>query len=227
MVYITGDLHGDETRLYDKQWFKLKSGDTLIICGDFGFLWDGGKKEKSVIKYLGSRKYTVCFVDGTHDNFDMINSCRETIWKGGRVHRISGNLFHLMRGQIFNIEGNTIFTFGGGDSDDKDIRMETGNWWKDELPTAAQMSEGAQNLDNIGLKVDYIITHEPPSLVKSSMLLKYGVTDKISIINGYLEEINRSCKFKHWYFGAMHEDRLVTPKHSAMFKNIVALGEQN
>lgn len=227
MVYITGDLHGDETRLYDKQWFKLKSGDTLIICGDFGFLWDDGKKEKSVIKYLGSRKYTVCFVDGTHDNFDMINSCRETIWKGGRVHRISGNLFHLMRGQIFNIEGNTVFTFGGGDSDDKDIRMEMGNWWKDELPTAAQMSEGAQNLDNIGLKVDYIITHEPPSLVKSSMLLKYGVTDKISIINGYLEEINRSCKFKHWYFGAMHEDRLVTPKHSAMFKNIVALGEQN
>lgn len=227
MIYITGDMHGDESRLYDKQWFKLKRGDTLIICGDFGFLWDGGKREQSVIDYLGSRKFNVCFIDGTHDNYNMINSCRETIWKGGRVHRIKDNLFHLMRGQIFNIDGNKIFTFGGGESDDKDIRMELGNWWKEELPTATQMSEGAQNLDNCNLEVDYIITHEPPSLVKSSMLLRRGRTDRVSIINGYLEEINRSCKFKHWYFGSLHEDRLVTPKHSVVFKNIIKLGETN
>lgn len=227
MIYITGDIHGDESRLYSKQWFKLKSGDTLIICGDFGFLWDGSKKEKSVIDYLGSRKYTVCFVDGTHENYNIINNCRETIWKGGRVHRISGNLLHLMRGQIFNIDGNKIFTFGGGDSEDKDIRTEVGNWWKEELPTATQMSEGAQNLDNVKLSVDYIITHEPPSLVKSSMLLRKGQTERISIINGYLEEINRSCKFKHWYFGSLHEDRMVTSKHSSVFKNIIKLGDTN
>ena len=114
MIYVTGDMHGDESRLYDSQWRKLKSGDILIVCGDFGYLWDGGKKEKSVIEYLGSRKFTVCFVDGTHENFSKINKCHETIWKGGHVHRISGNLFHLMRGQIFNIDGVKVFTFGGG-----------------------------------------------------------------------------------------------------------------
>lgn len=227
MIYITGDMHGDETRLYSKQWFKLKSGDVLIVCGDFGFLWDGSKKEQSVIDYLGSRKFTVCFIDGTHDNYNMINACKETMWKGGKVHRIKGNLFHMMRGQIFNIDGKKIFTFGGGDSEDKDIRMESGKWWKEELPTATQMSEGAQNLDEAGLKVDYIVTHEPPSLVKSSMLMRKGRSDRVSTINGYLEEINRSCKFKHWYFGSMHEDRLVTVKHSAVFKNIIELGKHN
>lgn len=227
MIYITGDMHGDESRLYDKQWFKLKAGDVLIICGDFGFLWDGNEKEKQVIKYLGSRKFTVCFLDGTHDNYTLINNCRETIWKGGKVNRIEGNLLHLERGQIFNIDGTKIFTFGGGESDDKDIRMESGNWWKEELPTAAQMTEGATNLDEAGLNVDYIITHEPPSLVKSSMLLRKGKTDRVSIINGYFEEINRSCKFKHWYFGSMHEDRLVTPRHSCVFKNIIKLGDTN
>ena len=227
MIYITGDMHGDESRLYDKQWFKLKAGDVLIICGDFGFLWDGNEKEKQVIKYLGSRKFTVCFLDGTHDNYTLINNCRETIWKGGKVNRIEGNLLHLERGQIFNIDGTKIFTFGGGESDDKDIRMESGNWWKEELPTAAQMTEGATNLDEAGLNVDYIITHEPPSLVKSSMLLRKGKTDRVSIINGQFEEINRSCKFKHWYFGSMHEDRLVTPRHSCVFKNIIKLGDTN
>ncbi len=44
MIYVTGDMHGDESRLYDSQWRKLKSGDVLIVCGDFGYLWNGGKK---------------------------------------------------------------------------------------------------------------------------------------------------------------------------------------
>ena len=37
MYYITGDMHGDESRIYDKEWYKLKPGDTLIVLGDFGF----------------------------------------------------------------------------------------------------------------------------------------------------------------------------------------------
>ena len=64
MVYITGDMHGDIDRLYDKQLKKLKSGDTLIVCGDFGFIWDGNSQEAKILEELGSRKYNVCFVDG-------------------------------------------------------------------------------------------------------------------------------------------------------------------
>ena len=147
MVYVTGDMHGDETRLYDKEFRKLKQGDTLIIAGDFGFVWDGSKREKQLLKWLGSRKFNICFIDGPHDNYDRIYACRETVWKGGRVHRISGNLFHMCRGQIFNLEGMKIFTFGGGESPDKDIRAENQIWFKEELPTPAQMAEGAENID--------------------------------------------------------------------------------
>ena len=93
MVYITGDMHGDEDRLYDKNMRKLKEGDILIICGDFGFIWSGDEKEKKLLDYLGSRKYTVCFLDGTHENYNLLSKYRETVWKGGRVHRICGNLF--------------------------------------------------------------------------------------------------------------------------------------
>ena len=63
MVYITGDMHGDESRLYDKEWRKLKKDDVLIVCGDFGFVWDDSPRERSTLKYLGSRKFTVCFLD--------------------------------------------------------------------------------------------------------------------------------------------------------------------
>lgn len=223
VVYVTGDMHGDESRLYDRNWRKLRPKDTLIICGDFGFLWDGSNREKKILEYLGSRKFTVAFLDGTHENFDLLYSKRETIWKGGRVHRISGNLFHLMRGQVFNIEGIRIFTFGGGESTDKEMRMEQNRWWRQEMPTPEEMAEGAQRLDEEGLEVDYILTHEPPSLVKSAMLLRSGEPDRINKLNGYLEEISRSCKYKHWYFGSMHEDRTVTPSHTAVFKKYIAL----
>lgn len=228
MVYVTGDMHGDESRLYDAQWRKLKAGDILIVCGDFGYLWDGGKREKSVLDYLGSRKFTVCFVDGTHENFRKINKCHETIWKGGHVHRVNGNLFHLMRGQIFNIDGVKIFTFGGGESDDRDLRSEEekGIWYRDELPTPQQLETGAKNLDEAGLKVDYIITHEPPLLVKSSMLLRKGQPDRLNKLNGYFQELAKSVKFDHWYFGSLHEDRLVTADYTCLFEKIIPLGSK-
>lgn len=225
MVYITGDMHGDESRLYDSQWRKLKAGDILIVCGDFGFVWQNTPLEKSILKYLGSRKFTVCFLDGAHENFDLLESYRQTVWKGGRVHRISGNLFHLMRGEVFYLEGQTLFVCGGGESPDKDIRIEQGSWFKNELPSPAELAHCAETLDELGGKVDYILTHEPPALVKSAMLLRNGLPDHVDKLNGFLGEIESYCSFKHWYFGSMHEDRTVTPKHTCVFNKILPLGQ--
>lgn len=223
MIYVTGDMHGDESRLYDKEWRKLKANDVLIVCGDFGFVWDNSEREKSTLKYLGSRKFTVCFLDGCHENFEIINKARKTVWKGGYVHRISGNLFHLMRGEIYNINGTRIFTFGGGESEDKDIRQEQQRWWRNELPSPEEMARGAETLDECDGEIDYVITHEPPSLVKSSMLLRKGNADHVNKLNGYLEEIGRYCNYKQWYFGSLHEDRRITPKHTCLFNKIIPI----
>ena len=45
MLYFTGDLHGDRRRFgaWKLRWLGKK--DALVVCGDFGFLWDGGKEE--------------------------------------------------------------------------------------------------------------------------------------------------------------------------------------
>ena len=220
MVYITGDMHGCLERLYDKSFRKLKSGDVLIVCGDFGFIFDGSKTEKQVIDFLSTRRFVTAFIDGTHDNMKRINRGRVTYWHGGMVHRIEGNLIHLMRGQIFEIEGNSFFTFGGGESTDKDMRLPSGNWWPEEEPTPAEMAIGAKTLDEAGLKVDYIITHEPPSLVKSSILLRKGQADRVNKLNGYFEEISRTCEFKNWYFGSLHEDRQITPRFTCTYNKM-------
>lgn len=226
MIYITGDMHGDLERLYNKEFRKLKSGDTLIVCGDFGYIYGGGKDENAVINFLADRKFVTAFIDGTHDDLDRINRCRTTVWKGGLVHRIKGNLLHLMRGQIFEIEGQRIFTFGGGESIDKDMRIESGLWWREEEPSPQEMAEGAKRLDEENCSVDYIITHEPPSLVKSSILLRRGLSDRVNKLNGYFEEIGRSCEFKRWYFGSLHEDRVITERYTCVFRKLIPIDSQ-
>ncbi len=223
MIYITGDIHGDENRLFDRNWRKLKAGDVLIVCGDFGFLWDGSQKEKDVIDYLGSRKYTVAFLDGTHENFDLINRSRVTYWKGGCVHRIKGNLLHLMRGQMFTIDDKRFFVMGGGESPDKDMHIDQGKWWKEELPSPREMSEAINVMEEYNGEMDYILTHEPPSSVKSAMLLRNGSLDRVNRLNGFFDSIDRECTYKHWYFGSMHEDRRVTPKHTSVYTNFIKL----
>ena len=72
MVYITGDMHGEWDRFKDKQMRQLKSGDVLIVCGDFGFIWDGTKQEKALLRKIAMLPFTVAFLDGCHENFDLL-----------------------------------------------------------------------------------------------------------------------------------------------------------
>ena len=221
MIYVTGDTHGDLSRFDDPRLRNLKPGDTLIICGDFGFLWNGSKEEMGILKKLSKKKYNICFIDGTHENFDMLNKLKIKKWNGGKVHHIAANIFHLMRGQIFTIEGTKIFTMGGGESPDIDIRFEMGTWSDAEIPTRDELVEGVDNLQKFGGEIDLVITHEPPAKIKDFLLLQTGTDASITAINTYLEDVSRICKFKHWYFGSLHLDKFISTSHISVFKNII------
>ena len=111
MIYITGDTHGDFSRFKDSTTRKIKKGDTLIVCGDFGFIWNGSRAEKQILKKIGELRYTVAFIDGCHENFKLLEEYPELQWNGGTARSISGKLVHLKRGQVYNIEGKKFFTF--------------------------------------------------------------------------------------------------------------------
>ena len=103
MIYITGNTHGDINRFKTEQTKKFTSEDYLIICGDFGFIWNGGKKEEKQLEILSQKPYTILFVDGTHENFNLLNAYPTKRWNQGTVHEIRPNILHLMRGEIFGI----------------------------------------------------------------------------------------------------------------------------
>ncbi len=219
MVFITGDVHGDFSRFKNPALKKLKKQDALIICGDFGFIWDGSKKEKKLLKKIGRLPYNVLFVEGSHENYDLLESYEVSEWCGGMTRQISGRLRQLMRGQVFEIAEKTVFAFGGGQSDDTYSGLVEGeNWWAREIPTEEELNEGLKNLERVGNKVDFVVTYEPPSRLQDFLNENAGERNHI---NTYLTKIYEKLSFIGWFFGKLHMNKLIPPKYYAVYDGIV------
>ena len=227
MIHITGDTHGQhdfvKIRIFAYEHKIAKKDDYLIITGDFGAIWDE-KTLKQDLKSYENLPFTVLFIDGNHENFALLNSFPVETWNGGKIHRISNNIIHLMRGQVYEIEGKTFFTFGGATSIDKIYRTENISWWKEELPSYSDMQEADENLKKVNYKVDYIITHScderalyyPPLLNRTFQTDKYPENSMLS----YFEE---NVEYKHWYFGHYHLDGNLTDKKTVLYNEIIEI----
>ena len=214
MILITGDIHGDFTRFKDKRLKKLRKSDALIICGDFGFIWDGSRKEKHILKKLGRRRYNILFVEGSHENFSELEKYETEQWCGGITRKISGNLRQLMRGQVFEIAGKSIFAFGGGKSDDTNDELKM----KYEVPAENELSESDTVLSEHGNKVDYVISYEPPVTIGEFLTGNEAQADKIG---AYLEEKKNTLDFTHWFFGKFHVTKRIPTRFTAVFDTVI------
>lgn len=234
MIYLTGDVHGgiDIRKLLDKEFERtIKPEDYLIICGDFGFIWNykrADRKEKSWLKWFEKRKYTTLFVDGNHECFPRLYEFPVKEWHGGKVHEIRSNLLHLMRGQVFTIEGETYFTMGGAASHDRgpavgDTKAVIGKgWWPEEIPNEEERNEGLENLKKYNNKVDYIVTHCLPTSDQEK--LKKG-TFKPDEITDYFEYIKNNISYTHWYCGHYHVNKDLAKNITVIFNRILLSGE--
>jgi predicted phosphodiesterase len=226
MIYTTGDTHGslDIDKLNTKNFPQQKTmtkADYVIIAGDFGLIWSNSKEEKYWLNWLETRNFTTLFVDGNHENFDLLNSYPVSEWSGGKVHQISDSIYHLMRGQVFVIDGKKIFTFGGAMSIDKAGRTEFKSWWKQEIPSGEEFLEAEANLIKNNRTVDFIITHTAPQ----GNLILFGINgDKYHDPVAKLLTIFRGNRFKHWYFGHLHIDK-TSGNFTALYDKIVEMKE--
>ena len=116
MIYLTSDTHREiDIHKINPDEFKaglqMNRDDYLIICGDFGCIWDGASGDRFWLNWLETLPWTTLFIDGNHENFDVLKSYPEEEWNGGKVHRIRENIYHLQRGEIFQLQGKTFFAF--------------------------------------------------------------------------------------------------------------------
>lgn len=203
MIYITGDTH----RQIDNRFLQLENltkNDYLIILGDFGGIWNGN--DKYFMPFLKKQNYNILFIDGNHENHKILNEYSVKMWNGGKIHKIEDNIIHLMRGQIFNIDNLSFFTFGGAYSVDKNIRTEFIDWWKEEEGNYDEMNEGLDNLSKYNNKVDYILTHAGPKTPIENYFKFLNKKFNSSLTENYLDEIYNLVDYKHWFCGHYHEN---------------------
>ncbi len=217
MILVTGDIHGDITRFKDKRLRRLRKSDALIICGDFGLIWDGSRKEKRILKSLGRRRYNILFVEGSHENFEELEKYETEEWCGGLTREISGNLRQLIRGQVFEVAGKRIFAFGGGKADDTAENSTDTLRLKYEVPSPEELAETDKRLMQYDNRVDIVVSYEPPTTI-AEFLDGQPHTSKIG---AYLEEKKESLDFSHWFFGKFHRNKRIPTRFTAVFDSVI------
>jgi len=221
-IYVTGDTHREMDRLYRfNKNNNLTKDDYLIVLGDFGFIWSGDQADCRLLNCIDKFKFTTLFIDGNHDNFERLYDFKKGVWNGGKIHRIRDSIFHLRRGQVFNINGLRFFTFGGANSIDKIYRTEGISWWKEEVPNQKELIEGTTNLQNHDYTVDYVLTHECPREAFAQLKCYFPHMHKSfgNEVKEMLSSYYYLLDFKKWFFGHYHEV-LDIDKFELLYRNI-------
>lgn len=211
MIFVTGDTHfpKDSKKLFQsKKGFalsKLQRTDIVIVLGDFGLFWDKKDKDfKSNLQKVENLPYEVLFLDGNHENHPWINDFPVVERYGGSVHRCGSNIYHLMRGEIYKIEGFNFFVCGGATSIDKGYRVPFVSWWPEENISAAEERKAVQNLDNAKEPIDFVLTHTCPDSIIVPM---FNYNTFYDITSKFLDTIKDRLPSAQWYFGHWHEDK--------------------
>lgn len=229
-VFVVGDTHGklDIQSTYAARFPQqrdLTKEDVLIIAGDAGIIWNGlnskghlSERDRRLIRAYERRSFTTAYIDGNHENHHAISLFPVEEWNGGKVHRISPSIVHLMRGECYNINGKKIFTMGGATSIDKIWRKPGISWWAEEMPSKKEYEHAKETIKANSGTFDYIITHCTATDIQRRINPKFDVDQLTDFFNTLID-----LKYKKWLFGHYHIDKEIDDKYIALYRKVVEL----
>jgi Calcineurin-like phosphoesterase len=204
-LLVAGDWHGDSWAIQALKHARLAGCDTVLHAGDFGF-WPRalppGKEGfyKGVRDYLIQSNMRLFWVDGNHENHDLLNP------GFGDEH-----IRHLPRGHRWQWWGKTWMAIGGGVSVDKKWRRPHISWFPEETLTPRQFEYCLRPGD-----VDIIIAHDAP---EGSKIPGIHAKEKMGEVEsefpleaiadswehrGLLAEIAKDKQPDYWFHGHYH-----------------------
>lgn len=231
-VFITGDTHGEMDIAKVDDFAHMAQGlsrdDYLIILGDFGFVWADppSPKEKRRLDWFEAQPWTTLFVDGNHENFDLLDAMDVHEWHGGHVHAVRPHVLHLMRGETFQIGDHSFFVVGGAHSIDAQWRKPHVSWWEQEVPSEGERARIADAAAQVG-EVDYVLTHCPPTGCYERYRKRFaGFWGPDDEYTAWLEEhVEGVVSYKRWFYGHLHFDLPYDEPHTLLFNEIFDLDE--
>jgi hypothetical protein len=239
--FVVGDTHGniDFSKIYN---WKPEDKDEKILfqLGDWGSLFHNPSNNKDYlkdqkllkqwIKHSKRCNFTLCVIPGNHENYGIIDKLPIIDKWGGKVQLLEvyhhytkvklGEIFLLMRGEIYIIDGIKYFVMGGANSVDRNNRIENVDWWSRELPNYAETNNAYNNFKKHNMKVDVMLTHTcNADTVYNCLSYKVGVgtygsspnLDKIDdSLTRFFNQLSKDVDFKQWHFGHVHYDGVIT-----------------
>ena len=229
-IFVCGDTHGryDLHKLTTQAWKEqreLTENDFLIILGDTGILWSNdpfNKDDDNLIDWHSSSRYTTIILDGNHDNLPRWRQFPVVDFHNAKAHQLRKNVFHIERGEVFELENRTFFAMGGGFSIDKNRRIDGITWWKEEMPNFTEMKFGMDQLLAMNCKVDFILTHTCSHRSFNKIAEKFDMKHKIEgeeSLRDFFEWIENNVDFDEWHFGHFHDDFELDEKHFLHYNN--------
>ncbi len=181
---VTGDVHGQFSRLNELISRHKKLLDLVICCGDFGY-WP--KQIPITVK----SPVPVLWCDGNHEDHWALQN-RES-------DEVAPNVFYMPRGSTYELDdGRTMLFMGGADSIDKQWRTLGYDWFPDELIKDADLMNLPEK------KIDIFITHTCPAELVHDMLKLYP-EKQYEPSNQALSSLWDIYKPELWFFGHWHQ----------------------
>lgn len=216
MINFLSDNHGPDFMDGLLNYQPENKDDLLILLGDTCLKISEEEKYQNFDRWLLSREYNIAIVDGNHENYSWLDSQPEETWNGGKINRISKNILRLRRGEIYNIEGDSFFVFGGCSTSKK--WKELGLWHEGDTPSKAQLENAYENLKKANYQVDYILTHK--YFCNECFVPMGGDEHSLFMLNRF---IDNNVSFKKWISGHRHQDYFIDEKHQVVFTTVRSL----
>jgi DNA repair exonuclease SbcCD nuclease subunit len=221
-IILFADIHGHIRLdfLSEKlKNLKINAEDVIIILGDAGIVWQIPMRD-DVREFYSALTCDVLFLDGNHENYDILGNLKKVERYGAEVHEVLSNVFHLIRGNAYLINGKKCFVFGGAYSIKRETDSSPVQTWAEELPNAKEYKRGLDTIFENENKFDIILTHQSPKSILDEIAYNYSLNE--TELLDYLERIRSDVKFDHWYFGHIHKD-IKKEKITGLYNNYEAI----
>ena len=226
MFYITGDTHGEFSRI--ERFCNAMNptpDDTLIILGDAGINFHGGLRDVIKKEQLVQLPITVFSIHGNHEmRPGTIASYHTTEWCGGQVYVEDDfpNLLFAVDGEVYDLDGIQTMAIGGAYSIDKYYRLSHGwGWWPDEQPSPAIKEKVERVLAARDWEIDVVLSHTTPLRYEPVECfipdIDQSKVDKST--EEWLGTIEAKLKYRHWYCGHYHIEKDID-RLSILFESI-------
>lgn len=245
MIYLTGDTHGDFRRFSTRRFPQQKHlgrDDFVLILGDFGGVFDGSPSELYWLDWLNDKPFTTLFLDGNHENFDVLDDLPCQDWHRGKVQYVRPHILHLCRGHVFRLDGQRLFVLGGGQSHDAKVLLPQGpglgrdrralrrrgtpfrvqgeSWWPQELPGPFELRQALDALAWEDWETDFVLTHCAPTDLQARLFPGYPA----NALTDFLSSIRRRLTCRQWFCGHYHQSlHLADERFRVLYEEIVPL----